>query len=334
MTTIHEPPRPGSGSATADQPSQSSGSPAPAPPTRPDVARSGGGPLIAFIERRPEWVFPAPAVLVLGLVMIFPVVYTLYMSVQTWEFSAQSPPTFAGLNNYVRMFTADGRFWPAAARTIYFTVLAVAVETVLGVAIALIFNREFVGKGLIRTVFLFPMVATPVAIALVWATMLDPNLGILNYAIRVLGLPPAPWTSSQSWVIPTLALVDIWEWTPFISLITLAGLSSLPPEPYEAAIIDGASARQMLFQITLPLLRPTIIVAVLFRIIDALKTFDIIEVITQGGPAFSSETLNIFIFSNAFNYYHLGYASAVLVFFFLFVMGVSVLLLQLRRAAE
>ena len=287
-----------------------------------------------LIERHPDWVFPAPAVLVLALVMAFPVVYTLYMSLQTWEFSAQSPPAFAGLANYVRMFTADNRFWPAVARTFSFTILAVVVETVLGVAIALIFNRQFVGKGLIRTIFLFPMVATPVAIALVWATMLDPNLGILNYGIRSLGLAPAPWASSQEWVIPTLALVDIWEWTPFISLITLAGLSSLAPEPYEAARIDGASARQVLFNITLPLLRPTIIVAVLFRVIDALKTFDIIEVITQGGPAFASETLNIFIFSNAFNYYHLGYASAVLVFFFLLVMGISILLLQIRRAAE
>jgi multiple sugar transport system permease protein len=298
------------------------------------VVAGGGGPLTSFIERHPQWVFPAPAVLVLALVMAFPVVYTLYMSLQTWEFSAQSPPVFAGLSNYIRMFTADGRFWPAVWRTFAFTSLAVGVETVLGVAIALIFNREFIGKGLIRTVFLFPMVATPVAIALVWATMLDPNLGILNFLIHSLGLPPAPWASSQEWVLPTLALVDMWEWTPFITLITLAGLSSLSNEPYEAARIDGASSRQMLAYITLPLLRPTLIVAVLFRIIDALKTFDIIEVITQGGPAFASETLNIFVFSNAFNYYHLGYASAVLVFFFMLVMGVSVLLLQLRRAAE
>jgi multiple sugar transport system permease protein len=265
--------------------------------------------------------------------MAFPVVYTLYMSVQRWEFSALSPPQFVGVQNFVSMFTGDSRFWPAVARTFTFTIFAVAIETVLGVAIALIFNREFVGKGLIRTIFLFPMVATPVAIALVWATMLDPNLGVLNYFLRALGLPPAPWASAPEWAIPTLALVDIWEWTPFISLITLAGLSALPSEPYEAARIDGASPRQVLFYITLPLLRPTLVVAVLFRAIDALKTFDIIEVITQGGPAFASETLNLYIFSNAFQYYHLGYASAVLVFFFMLVMGVSLVLLQVRRAA-
>jgi multiple sugar transport system permease protein len=289
---------------------------------------------MALLERHPQWVFPAPAVVVLTLILAFPVVYTLYMSVQTWEFSAQSPPSFVALSNFARMLSADPRFWPAVWRTFYFSIMAVAIETVLGVTIALIFNREFVGKGLIRTVFLFPMVATPVAIALVWATMLDPNLGLLNYVVRSLGLPPAPWTSSQAWVVPTLTLVDVWEWTPFITLITLAGLSSLSADPYEAARIDGATPRQMLVYITLPLLRPTIIVAVLFRMIDALKTFDIIEVITQGGPAFSSETLNLFVYSNAFNYYHLGYASAVLVFFFMLVMAVSALLVQIRRAAE
>ncbi len=305
---------------------------APVPPAR---APSGfGNPLVALVERHPSWVFPAPAVVVLFLLMVFPVLYTLYMSVQRWEFSALTPPQFIDVQNYVTMFTRDSRFWPAVWRTFSFTFLAVGVETVLGVAIALIFNREFAGKGLIRTIFLFPMVATPVAIALVWATMFNPSLGVLNYFIQGLGLPMVLWTSQPQWVIPSLALVDIWEWTPFITLIALAGLSSLPPDPYEAALIDGASPWQTLIYITLPLLRPTIVVAVLFRMIDALKTFDIIEVITQGGPAFQSETLNIFIFQNAFNYYHLGYASAVLVFFFVLVLGVSLLLLQVRRAAD
>lgn len=287
-----------------------------------------------FVERRPERVFPAPAILFLLVTLVFPIAYTLYMSVQEWEFSALNPPTFIGLANYAEFLTADARFWPSVGRTFTFTILAVAVETVLGVAIALIFNREFLGKGIIRTIFLFPMVATPVAIALVWATMFDPNLGVLNYFVERLGFDPILWTSDADLVIPALALVDIWEWTPFITLITLAGLSSLPSEPYEAARIDGASPARILWDLTLPMLRPTIVVAVLFRAIDALKTFDIIQVITQGGADFSSETLNIYAFQNAFNYYRLGYASSVLVFFFLLVMGVSIVLLRVRRAAE
>jgi multiple sugar transport system permease protein len=300
----------------------------------PAPGRSPWSRLAAFVERRPDKVFPAPAIAFLLLTMLFPVAYTLYMSVQQWEFSALDPPTYIGLQNYANYLFNDPRFWPSVWRTFYFTLLAVSVETVLGVAIALIFNREFLGKGLIRTIFLFPMVATPVAIALVWATMFDPNLGVLGYFVEQLGLPPISWTSDSRWVLPSLALVDIWEWTPFITLITLAGLSSLPSEPYEAARIDGASPRQILWDLTLPMLRPTIVVAVLFRAIDALKTFDIIQVITQGGADYSSETLNIYTFQNAFNYYHLGYASAILVFFFMLVMGVSILLLRVRRAAE
>lgn len=324
--------RPTPAAVASDTSTAGPGAPPRGPALRP--ATTGGNALAGLVERYPDKLFPAPALVALALVTAFPVAYTLYMSVQRWEFSALSPPEFVGLRNYVTMFTVDSRFWPAVWRTFAFTIIAVGVETVLGVAIALIFNRQFVGKGLIRTIFLFPMVATPVAIALVWATMLDPNLGILNYFIRSLGLPMAAWTSDPTWVLPTLALVDIWEWTPFITLITLAGLTALPHEPFEAARIDGASAWQMLRHITLPLLRPTIVVAVLFRAIDALKTFDVIEVITQGGPAFASETLNLYIFSNAFNYYHLGFASAVLVFFFLLVMGTSLLLLQVRRAAD
>lgn len=289
---------------------------------------------MGYIERRPDRIFPIPALIVLLLTMLFPVIYTLYMSVQRWEFSALDPPTYVGLKNYVTFLTSDSRFWPSVWRTFYFTILAVSVETVLGVAIALIFNREFLGKGLIRTIFLFPMVATPVAIALVWTTIFDPNLGVLNYFLEQLNLPIVLWTSDARWVLPALAIVDIWEWTPFITLITLAGLSSLPSEPYEAARIDGASPTRILFDLTLPMLRPTIVVAVLFRAIDALKTFDIIQVITQGGADYSSETLNIYTFQNAFNYYHLGYASSILVFFFMLVMGVSILLLRVRRAAE
>lgn len=314
--------------------------PTPVPVGRRPSADRLSGPsspwarLDRFVERRPERVFPAPAALFLLVALVFPVLYTLYMSVQNWEFSALNPPTFIGLRNYVEFLTADARFWPSVWRTFAFTFLAVAVETVLGVAIALIFDREFLGKGLIRTIFLFPMVATPVAIALVWATMFDPNLGVLNYFVERLGSEPLLWTSNADLVLPALALVDIWEWTPFITLITLAGLSSLPSEPYEAARIDGASPARILFDLTLPMLRPTIVVAVLFRAIDALKTFDIIQVITQGGADFSSETLNIYAFQNAFNYYRLGYASSILVFFFLLVMGVSILLLRVRRAAE
>jgi multiple sugar transport system permease protein len=286
----------------------------------------------SFARRFPAWIFPLPAVLALFLLMIFPVVYTLWMSLHEWFVSSVTPPAFVGLKNYIDILTRDERFWQAVLRTFYFTVLAVAVQTVLGVAIALVFNREFAGKGIVRTLFLFPMVATPVAIALVWMMMFNPTLGILNYFLQALGLNPALWIASERTVIPSLALVDTWQWTPFITLIVLAGLSALPHEPFEAALIDGASGWQTFWKRTLPLLRPTIMVAVLFRTIDALKTFDIIYVMTQGGPGNASETLNVYIFQTGFSYFHMGYASSLLVILFAIVMFISLVLTRARRA--
>jgi len=149
----------------------------------------------------------------------------------------------------------------------------------------------------------------------------------------VVGLPPFKWTYSSQTALYALALVDVWEWTPLIMLIALAGLASLPREPYEAADIDGASTLQAFWHITLPLLRPTLVVAVLFRAIDALKTFDVIFVITQGGPANSTETINILLFNQAFSYFNMGYASSMAVALFAIVMGASMLLIKVRRTA-
>jgi multiple sugar transport system permease protein len=147
----------------------------------------------------------------------------------------------------------------------------------------------------------------------------------------VAGLPPFSWTYSSQTALYALAVVDVWEWTPLIMLIALAGLASLPREPYEAAEIDGATTLQAFWHITLPLLRPTLVVAVLFRAIDALKTFDIIFVITQGGPANSTETINVLLFNQAFSYFNMGYASSMAVALFAIVMGASLLLIKVRR---
>ncbi len=282
-------------------------------------------------ERRPQWFLATPAVIVMVTLMVYPLGYTIWMGFHEWFASSIVPPKFVGLDNYVRILSADPRFWNAFWLTFYFTFLAITVQTFLGVSIALIFNREFVGKGFARTLFLFPMVATPVAIALVWMMMFNPVLGVMRFFMDIVGLPPLQWVSDRNLVIPSLVLVDTWQWTPLITLMTLAGLSALPTEPFEAAVIDGASPWQILRFVTLPLLRPVIVVAVLFRTIDALKTFDIIYVMTQGGPAFASETLNIYVFQNGFNYFHLGYASSLLIVLFIIVMSASILLIRLRR---
>ena len=295
--------------------------------------RTPSGRLARWSHRRARWLFPAPAVLLVAAIIVYPIAYTGWMSLHEWFASSLTPPRFIGLANYGKILLGDPRFREAVGRTVYFTIIAVAAETVLGVAMALLFNREFWGRGLLRTLAILPMVATPTAIALVFVMMYHPTLGVANYLVSVIGLSPFRWTYSSQTALYALALVDVWQWTPLIMLIALAGLASLPREPYEAAHLDGASTVKAFWHITLPLLRPTLVVAILFRSIDALKTFDIIFIMTQGGPANASETINILLFNQAFSYFNMGYASSMAVALFAVVMGVSLILIKMRRTA-
>jgi multiple sugar transport system permease protein len=281
-----------------------------------------------------EVLFPGPAVLVLLLMMAFPIAYTLFLSLTNWTPTAGGTPQVTGFQNYIKLLTDDERFRNALGRTLIFTIAGVGVQCLLGVGLALIFNREFRARGFFRTIFLMSMVATPVAIALVWMMIMDLNTGVLNYLIEEIAGVRVAWLSDRRIVLWSMILVDTWQWTPFIMLITLAGLSALPTEPYESAQIDGASPVQLFWYLTLPMLRPTLMVALMFRSIDALKTFDIIYVITGGGPAYASETLNLYIFSQGFQYFNMGYASTALVLYFILVMSVSLLFIRLRRAAS
>lgn len=287
----------------------------------------------SFLDRYVRWIFPFPALIFIIAMMIFPLGYTAWNSLTGWSLSAGKPPIFIGLDNYIRLLQ-DERFQGAVIRTIYFTGLAVFVEMLLGVAIALLLNRNFKGKRIVTSIMLLPMMATPVAIAMVWLLMFEPTAGIINFSLKQFGLPKGMWIGAKDTVIPSLALVDVWEWTPMIVLICLAGLTALPRDPFESAIVDGASYWQITRHITLPLLMPTITVAMLLRLIDALKTFDIIYTMTLGGPGFASETLNILTYQNAFYYLHFGYASSLLVVFFALVLGVSLLTTYLRRTVE
>jgi len=277
---------------------------------------------------RHYWPFVVPAAGVVFAVIVFPWVFTLYMSVHEWKLGGGR--SFVGLANYAKLLEDDRFLW-SVLRTLYFTALAVALPVVLGLAAALAFHRRFPLRGLARTVFILPMMATPVAVALVWTMMFHPQLGVLNWILTSLGLPPSSWVYAADTVIPTLVMVEVWHWTPLVMLLILGGLASLPTDPYEAAKIDGATGWQAFRYITLPLLAPFIVVAVIIRTIDALKAFDTIYVITQGGPGTSSETINIFLYLTAFAYYNIGYASAVVVVFFALIIALSLLLLWSRE---
>ena len=277
---------------------------------------------------RHYWAFAVPAATVVLLVILVPWIFTVFMSLHDWKVTGATP--FVGLANYAKMLQ-DERFLWAIVRTVWFTIGTVVAPMLLGVWAAVCFASQFKFRGLARTLFVLPMMATPVAIALVWTMMFHPQLGVLNYLLTSVGLPPSSWVYDSSTVIPTLVMVETWQWTPLVMLIVLGGIASLPQEPYEAAVLDGASAWQMFRHITLPLVWPFIMVAAVIRLIDALKTFDTIYVITLGGPGTSSETLNILLYQTAFAYYDLGYGSAIVVVFFLLILLISLLLLNVRQ---
>jgi multiple sugar transport system permease protein len=277
---------------------------------------------------RQYWPFVVPAGVIVSAVIIFPWAFTLFMSVHEWKVTGST--SFTGLANYIHL-VEDERFRLSVVRTLYFTALSVAAPMVLGIAAAVCFQSNFFFRGVARTIFILPMMATPVAVALVWTMMFHPQLGVLNYLLTSVGLPPSSWVYDSSTVIPTLVMVETWQWTPLVMLIVLGGLASLPTDPYEAAILDGANSWQMFRHITLPLSWPFIIVAAVLRLIDALKTFDSIYVITLGGPGTSSETINILLYQTAFAYYDLGYGSAMVVVFFVLILLISLLLLNVRQ---
>lgn len=276
------------------------------------------------------YLFPLPAVVAIIVLIVLPMLANFVLS--TYNYFIGQSPSFIGFQNFEQAFS-DWRFWNGLKNTFYFTLLAVPLELLFGLGIAVLFNRDFVGRPFVRTVMLLPMVATPVAIALIWALMFNPSLGVLNYFLESLGLPRLLWVAQASLAIPSLVLVDVWQWSPMIALILLAALQGVPSEHYEAARIDGANGWQIFTNITLPGIRSAIVVAVILRTIDALKTFDIIYVITAGGPGTASETLNVYAFKTGFEFFRAGYAATLLILLMFLVLGVAILLNLLRRRA-
>lgn len=298
------------------------------PATHPPVRR------LTVRRRLGQLGFILPAVVFVLVMLAFPIAYNGWLSLHEWTGSARRAPEYVGTDNYDDIFTDSDRFYPAVKRTFLFSAVVVAAELVLGIGIALLLRDAFPGHTIIKTLILLPMVATPVAISMGWLLMLEPTIGVFNKMLRDIGLPPQPFLGSQDQALWVLMVVDIWQWTPMMAMITLAGLLSLPEDPYEAALVDGASPLQSFVHITLPLLVPTLLTAVLLRSIEALKTFDIIYTMTRGGPGFSTETLNTLTYVRAFEYFRLGQASALLVVFFAIVLGISVIFIQMRRTVS
>ncbi|MEV8346242.1 carbohydrate ABC transporter permease [Streptomyces niveus] len=279
-------------------------------------------------NRRLKWAMLTPALLFVGLMIVFPLAFTLDLSLTDAFGAVNADKAHIGLRNFTEALGDTRRFWPAARRTLIFTVGAVLLETVLGLALAMLMRKSFRGMRWVRTVLIIPLLTTPVAIGILWLLILDPTNGIANHLLASVGLPRQEFLGSVSQSLPTLMLIDVWQWTPMMTLLLLAGLTTLPEEPEEAALVDGANSWQRFRYIILPMLGPTLAAALVLRAVDALKTFDILYATKGpgGGSDFEVETLNVYAYGLTFDYQEYGLAAAVLVLFTLFIIGVVVLL--------
>ncbi|GAA3943005.1 sugar ABC transporter permease [Microbacterium soli] len=291
-----------------------------------------GERLSRWADRHRKWVFAGPAIGFTVLLLAVPLGWTLFLSVTDSKRSVRRAFDFNGIENYLGALTDFERFWPSVGRTAYFTVAALVFELIFGMIIALLLWKPFRGQGFIRTVVLLPLVATPVAVGMMWRLLFEPNIGFVNEMLSWVGIPPQPWLADPATSLTTLVFVDIWQWTPMVALILLAGLTSLSDEPQEAARVDGANDWQRFWYVTVPLMRPVIVAAVLLRGIDALKTFDILYATKGkgGGSSHDVETLNVYAYGLSFDYNEYGLASAVLILFFLIILAV-IWVLQMQR---
>ncbi|MFJ8925506.1 carbohydrate ABC transporter permease [Streptomyces sp. NPDC102364] len=303
--------------------------------TRQSTSEPGRGrPPRSFesANRRLKWTMLTPALLFVGLMIAFPLAYTINLSLTDAFGAVNAGSSHVGLRNFGDLLTDTRRFWPAAWRTLEFTVGAVLLETVLGLAVAMLLRKPFRGIRWVRTVLIIPLLTTPVAIGILWLLILDPTNGIANHLLSELGMPRMEFLGSVGQSLPTLMLIDVWQWTPMMALLLLAGLTTLPEEPEEAALVDGAGPWQRFRYVILPMLAPALGTALVLRAVDALKTFDLLYATKGpgGGADFEVETLNVYAYGLTFDYQEYGLAAALLVLFTLVIIGVVV---ALRRRA-
>jgi multiple sugar transport system permease protein len=269
--------------------------------------------------------FLAPALLVLALVTVYPVFYVLWLSLHR-RLLIFDISRFVSFQNYAFLW-ADERYWNAFKNTVYFTGVSVSLELILGMSIALLLNRAFRGRGLMRSIILVPWAIPTVVSAKMWEWLYNPDFGLLNYLLGI----KINWLGSPFWALNAAVFMDVWKTTPFVVILLTAGLQNIPQELYHAARVDGASGWQIFRRVTLPLLKPVILVVLIFRTLDAFRVFDAIYVLTGGGPANSTETLSIYAYKVLFQTLQFGYGSTIALTVFLSVGLITVFYVRLLK---
>jgi multiple sugar transport system permease protein len=262
-------------------------------------------------DKRISYLFVLPAILVLLVLTTFPIFYTFYLSFFKVIPSSYSPNgyPFVGLQNFITVLT-DGNFWISIFHTMYMVFFAVVIELGIGLGLALAFAREFRGKRFVIPIIIIPTLVVPIAAGYTFKLFFTLNYGIISYLTNMLTGQTIPWLTNGFYATWAIIMTDVWEWSPFVFMMLLAGTTGISNEIVEAAQIDGASSTAMFTNVILPLLRPVILVALLVRSIDAFKLFDIIWMLTGGGPGNSTTTLTFYIYNEDFVYFNQGYGAA------------------------
>ena len=265
----------------------------------------------SIMNRATPYLFLAPAGIILIFALLYPIGYLTVASFFDWRMGTPfAQAAFAGFGNYVWILK-DPNFRESFMVTITFASSVVILEMIIGVGLALMLERPIRGMTVFRTIFILPMMIAPIVVGLVWRYMYNPQFGIFNKTLKKWGFEPIPWLSSPDWALPSVIIADIWQWTPFIFILSLAALQSLPRSALEAARIDGASEWQQIFYIKIPLMMPVLVVAALLRMIDAFKVLEVIFIMTNGGPGLSTEIMSLQIYKTAFVSWELGRAAAL-----------------------
>lgn len=283
-------------------------------------------------RRREEALYLAPGLGYIGILFVAPLLYSVLVAFTQWNLLRPDLGVrWVGLGNFLALLR-DPFTWHTVGRTLYFISGSVALELVFGMILALALNHEFPGAGLIRSIILIPFIIAPVVVGFAWRFLLNNDFGPLPHlfsALKLNFLVNPPLLANAGLVMPMLILVDAWEYTPFVTLVLLAGLKALPSEPYEAALVDGANAVQQFIRITLPLLRPAILVALVIRVMTSLRVFDTVFIMTGGGPGSASEVLSFYGYRMAFQSYQMGFSAAVGILTLVVALVLTVVTLRL-----
>jgi multiple sugar transport system permease protein len=256
--------------------------------------------------------FLLPGMVYLVALRIVPALFTVYLSFTDWDLTQPGGPSFIGLQNYIDIWN-DQPFLDSVGRTLLFTVVATTIELILGFFIALFVQRELIAKNTLRAALLTPMVITPSIVGVIWSIMFQSSVGPLNWFLGLVGLPAVGWLTTPHMAMLSVVITDVWHWTPFMFLLCLSAMQMIPMDLYESADVDGASPLQMLTHITIPMVRETVIVAIILRSMDAFELFAEPFVMTGGGPGSATETVSVHIYKAAFLFFQMGYAGAMVV---------------------